>query len=438
MNNELERILGEVADGASRRTDDLPVAALRGRGVRRRRTRQATYGVVGVAAAFGVAFSATQVLPGGGLLGPAASPGSPTLDRPALLGACGSNVANLPVIDASYWIDMDPVNLRVAEAERLPLTMTLPNYGPSPLDLGESSRAYLMVVEDDVVVGFAWQSDDSTLPIVAAGESLELSGFAHAVRCVGGEGVPTGSPGARDALPPGDYETFAMIGRPGDEAATEWAFDMVGRRGTLTILDGGPATAPEPGETSAGPDLGELQAVEVNLPVCGEAIAGFQFPARVDVASSVPLEVTVGHTGEDENGEPFFFGDGYGDQLQVSLGAVNNIGDLASAREVDAAVVVARDGVVVAEMRWPAWSDVTWNVWPLTESRSFTPTEDWVDCASGEHTRVFKGEYEILGWRTIEVTAEDGSAGVLTVGYEPVTFTAYDFEDPDNPGPSND
>ena len=144
----------------------------------------------------------------------------------------------------------------------------------------------------------------------------------------------------------------------------------------------------------------------------------------------------VGARGEDADGVEEFFVEGYGDQLRVTFDHVNAIESWGESRELGAAVVIAHEGVVVAEMSWPEWSEVRWNGWPRGEGRSIGPVGDWVDCASGEHGQVPKGDYEILGWRTVEVTRPDGSTGAVTVGYPASAFTAYDFEDPDNPGPS--
>src|SRR5690554_127747 len=301
--------------------------------------------------------------------------------------------------------------------------MWLENFDSEPLELSPSALAYLMVVEDGVVVGFSWSSVVTPLPAVPGGESVELVGFDQVVRCVNAEPVPSGNPGAREPLPAGDYLTYAAIGSVAGEPALGWTFDMIGREGVLTIT----------GPGSAEPDLAQPSptAVDVTLPVCGEPIAGFEFPEGVHVDPAVPLEVTVGHTGIDDAGDETFYTDGYGDQLQVTLDFVNRIADWASARELDAGIVVARDGVVVAELDLPSWQDLEWTLWPLSESRSFSPTEDWVDCASGEHGQVPRGDYEILGWRSFEFTDADGASGSLTVGYEPVPFTAYDFEDPD-------
>lgn len=435
MNNELERILGEVADGASRRSTNLPVGELRGRGVRRRRTRQAGYSAVGVAAAFGLAFGAAQILPGPGLVGPASSLTEeplPTAGSKLPLGACGTDVTNMPTIDAQLSLRLDPINLEASVGTPPSLTMSLQNYG-STLDV-TGSEAWVAVAKDGVVVGFMWRSGREPLSELQESSFTELEDFSAAVRCAEGEIAPTGDADSREALPAGRYEIFAMLGPTAVSADAEWAFDLVGDHGTLTILPEG--EEPESRPTRSGTvDLG---AREVNLPQCGETIRVFGFPQGTDLSSAEPLEVTVGHTGEDESGDPFFYGDGYGDQLQVSISAINTLGNLQRARELEARAVVARDGIVVAELSWPEWHEVEWNMWPLNESRAFSPTTDWVDCATGEHGQVPKGDYEILGWRTIEIQDQDGSTGVWTLGYEPVPFTAYDFEDPDNPGPLND
>lgn len=444
MNNELERILGEVADDATRRSGNLPVDELRGRGVRRRRTRQAGYSVVGVAAAFGLAFGAAQILPDDGVVGPAVTPTAPlpTADSSLPLGACGSDVSNMPVIDANMSLEMAPVALRLAMGDLPRLTMALYNYGPGDLELEAGTVAYLMIVKDGAVVGLSKPSAGEPLPVVAEGEAEAITGFGPVFQCSPGEHLASDDSAlSRVHLPPGQYTTYAAFGKALTDTDPDWAFSFVGREGTLTVFEAGAGEVPDADasdEPSANPDNEKLAAVDVELPVCGEPIAGFEFPEGVHVDPEVPLEVTVGHTGIDDAGDETFYTDGYGDQLQVTLDFVNRVADWASARELDAGIVVARDGVVVAELDLPSWQDLEWTLWPLSESRSFSPTEDWVDCASGEHGQVPKGDYEILGWRTFEFTDADGASGSLTVGYEPVPFTAYDFEDPDNPGPGTD
>ncbi|MDQ2624115.1 MAG: hypothetical protein M3Y20_03020 [Actinomycetota bacterium] len=431
MNNELERILGEAADGASRRAGALPIDTLRGRGVRRRRTRQAGFSAMGVAAAFGLAFGAAQILPDGGTVGPAGTPtvNLPTADASIPLGACGSNVANMPTIDAQYWLRLNPRDLRAGYGETAPLTMTIENYGTA-LEVTETSVVYLAVAQDDVVVGFSWRSGDESVPPVAPEESLDLDGFDRLVLCEEGELVPTGNTGTREALPAGEYTTFAMLGRTDGDPAAEWAFDIVGDHGSLTILPEG-VEPTEPGSDALG-------AVDVALPVCGESTAGFAFPEGVHIDAAWPLEVTVGHTGEDESGEPFFYTDGYGDQLRVAMTTSNSFEDFDRGTVTDARTVVVRDGVVVAELTWEDWLPSSVAPAPLRESLQIIETFDWVECTDGEHSQVPKGDYEILGWQDVEWLRADGSTVSTTLAYAPIGFTAYDFEDADNPGPSND
>ncbi|NLF06262.1 MAG: hypothetical protein GX593_14860 [Actinomycetales bacterium] len=63
---------------------------------------------------------------------------------------------------------------------------------------------------------------------------------------------------------------------------------------------------------------------------------------------------------------------------------------------------------------------------------------DWVDCTTGEHVQVPKGEYELLGWQRLDWWGSDGRKETRTLALGPTPFTAYDFEDADNPGPSGD
>lgn len=431
MNNELERILGDVADDAAQRAGDIPVDALRTRGVRRRRARRAGFGAIGVAATFGLVLGTAQLLPDDGAPAPAApTTGWPTADPSLPLGACGSVATHLPITDSLLWLELSSNEVVAAVGAESPVAVTLQNYEGDPLDLSRGEGPWLFAVRDGVVVGFSWPTTPGADAVPGNGEYVhdDLGPF---VLCEPGEQRPSGDVAQRTPLPEGSYTIHSAITlRPDAERAEsefDWTFDLLGREGTLTVT--------EPGE--ALPDLPGPQpdAVAVELPTCGEPIDGFELPEGVRVADFPALEVVVGHTGQDEDGAEEFFGEGYGDQLQVLLDHVNEVEDWGESRELDAAVVIARDGVVVAEMGWPAWHDVRWQGWPRGESRSIGPVGDWVDCTSGEHGQVPKGDYEILGWRTVEVTRPDGSTGTLTIGYPATSFTAYDFEDPENAGP---
>ena len=430
MTNELERLLGDAADGASRRAGALPVDVLRGRGVRRRRTRHASFAAVGVAAAFGLAFGAAQILPDGGVVGPAVTPTAPlpTSDSSLPLGACGSDVSNMPTVDATMSLEMAPVNLRLAGGELPNLTMTFYNYGPGDLELEAGTVAYLMVVKDGVVVGLSKPTAGEPLPVVAEGKVGAVTGFGPVFQCSPGEHLARDDSALRRVLlPPGRYTTYAVLGKAPLEPEDAWVFGFVGREGTLTVIE--PGTAPEPGE---------LDAVDVTFPACGEPLDGFAFPAGTHVAESRPLKVTVGHTGEDETGEPFFYTDGYGDQLRVAMTTQNTFEDFERATVTEARSIVVRDGVVVAELTWEDWLPASIAPAPLRESLQIIEKFDWVDCADGEHGQVPKGDYEILGWQQVEWQRADGSTVTTTLGHAPVAFTAYDFEDADNPGPSGD
>src|SRR5690606_23761728 len=177
--NELERILGEVADGVSRRTDALPVDALRSRGVRRRRVRQASFSAVGVAAAFGLALGAAQVLPGEE---PPTAPALPSSDRSLPLGACGSIITSIPTVDASMSLDMAPLHLAAAPGDDLDLSMTVHHFGPGTLELDPATVPVLLVLREDVVVGWAWATDPDLSGVPTDGERT-FDGFGPAVLC---------------------------------------------------------------------------------------------------------------------------------------------------------------------------------------------------------------------------------------------------------------
>ncbi len=582
MNNELERILGEVADGASRQAGALSVDALRGRGARRRRTRQAGYSVVGVAAAFGLAFGAAQLLPDDGALEPAVTPTAPlpTANTSLPIGACGSVVTNMPTPDATVGLLQRPARVVAAQDEPLDLTISLSNYDSETQDWGAGESAVLLVVRDGVVVGWSWRAD-AALPTVGVDEIREISGFGPAVVCEQGALVPSGSADGLEPVPTGEYRTFAVLSTVNDDPAVRLTI-FPGDEGELTILEAG---------TDSGPRLSDYVIEDVDLPACGESIVGYEFPAGTllgtgdtlvvgadsdtttleveagwrntvaegaqtyanDLAGVVardgivvtyvraaatgggfPLELgenapfpvswtwlecegeneetilpageyellamrlmivedptgptrsvyvgyepvtfSIGESEDDsETSAPFVtlpvcgehiadftfpdgvvqnpdtliaaravhtdadgttYLDGYGDQLDIVVTYGGAPGDHQSVTVIEGGAVVARDGVVVAVMALDQYR----NIWigPNSTGAAFSldETSDWVDCASGEHTQVPKGEYELLGWHQLGWQTGERATLIETHALGPVPFTAYDFEDPDNPGHS--
>jgi len=312
MSNELERILGEVADGASRRAGALPVDALRGRGARRRRTRQASYGVVGVAAAFGLAFGAAQFLPDDGAVGPAVTPTSPlpTADTSLPLGACGSVVTNLPAIDGLVWLELTPTEVSAPAGQAPPVTVTVQNFDSEPLDLSGGDGPYLFAARDGVVVGFSWPSSlgHDTVP---GNDEYPRDDFGPFVVCEQGELRPTGEATDRTPLPVGTYGVHTAITlRPDAERNSSefnWAFDLVGREGTLTITD--PETAPVvwpelvPGAKTGACGSGEAFPI-FDTPIPLSLNLHDPFVAQgADVEIRATLTITDGRSRQDSVGD---------------------------------------------------------------------------------------------------------------------------------------
>jgi len=411
--NELERILGEVAEAASRGSGQLPLATLRARGVRRRRLRRAGYGAAGVAAVAGLALGANQLLPDSGLVAPAVSPSTTASPEPAPSTepgrgedtvVCGARLGSLPVVDSPHSLELSPPESSAARGAPLAGGVRLVNHEEREVTWAAATSAVVLLVRDDVVVGWSWREG----PVPSLADVVELTGFGPARGCELGD-LP-GSPAQGEPLPAGEYEAVPALVTP-VEAGVEL---VPGTGGSLAVTDQEPVVE-----------------VEVSLPACTEPVAGLTFPEGTLLAD-VPLEVVVGHTGEDHLGVTVFYDEGYGDQLRLTAGYRNRLEDWGTVREVEARFVVARDGVVVAEAT--VHDEATWHDWPRGEDRSLDQVWDWEDCATGEHTQVPKGEYEVLGYRVVEVERPDGTTARLTIGYEPVELLAYDYGDPDNPG----
>lgn len=410
--NELERILGEVADGVSRRTDALPVDALRSRGVRRRRARQASFSAVGVAAAFGLVLGAAQVLPGEE---PPTAPALPSGDRSLPLGACGSIITSIPTVDASMSLDMAPLHLAAAPGDDLDLSMTVHHFGPGTLELDPATVPVLLVLREDVVVGWAWATDPVLSGVPPDGERT-FDGFGPAVLCEQGELVPSldGAP-----LPEGSYRTFGVLSTPDPEAGL---VVFPGPEGSLRLSER-VTTLPDP------PSGYTLE--DVPLPACGEPVAGHEFPAGT-VLDPATVRVAPTHSGTDEDGNVVQYLDGYGDQLdlEIDLPAVDE-----NLTPGEGGAVVLRDGVVVATFSWDPYGGFATSRHTSRGPSQVLGVLDWVDCATGEHTQVPKGEYELLGWQRVEWWHSGGRKVTRTHAFGPTAFTVYDFEDPDNPGP---
>lgn len=392
--NELERILGEVADGVSRRTDALPVDALRSRGVRRRRARQASFSAVGVAAAFGLALGAAQVLPGEE---PPTAPALPSGDRSLPLGACGSIITSIPTVDASMSLDMAPLHLAAAPGDDLDLSMTVHHFGPGTLELDPATVPVLLVLREDVVVGWAWATDPDLSGVPTDGERT-FDGFGPAVLCEQGELVPNldGAP-----LPEGSYRTFGVLSTPDPEAGL---VVFPGPEGSLRLSER-VTTLPDP------PSGYTLE--DVPLPACGEPVAGHEFPAGTVLDPANELRV-----GEDS------------DTTFVRLEARWRVTGVEGRAFVnDVAGVVARDGVVVTYVRSSAQVDPRWVL--EGDQYPWETTWYWLDCETFAETTLPAGEYELLAMRMVELQQPDGTVRTVTIGYEPVTFTLEDTSLPD-------
>ena len=583
MNNELERILGEVAEGASRRAGSLPVDSLRDRGVRRRRARHTGFAAVGVAAAFGLVLGTVQLLPDLDSPRPAATE-LPTGDLSLPLGACGSVISSMPTVDASMSLDMGPLSLAAKQGEALDLTMTMFQHGPGDLEWEREPVPVLLVLRDDVVVGWSWP-EDAVVPSVPAGESGHVSGFGPAVVCEQGELVPGGTADDAAPLPEGTYQTYGVLSTLEDDpevgltvfpgpggtlrmgetnavmrdasvyraedvdlpacgepiAGYEFPDETIrDARNTLRVSeesdtavlraqagwtnaqvddaiiraddfagviarDGVVVTYVRSGSLGDGPWLaggedvpldvtwywldcetfdeiflpvGEYEllamrlvtvqepdgsrrvitigydpvpfaltatsdreasvAPAVELPVCAEPTAGFSFPAGVDDGPAPEVRVQPTHTGTDELGDEEQFFEGYGDQLEVEGEYTDRTGEAVSVTPVDGGAVVVHDGVVVAELSWDGQHGFA--VGRAGDRGPFIVggVHNWIDCATGEHVQVPKGEYQLLGWQRLDWWGPDGRKVTRTHVLGPTAFTAYDFEDPDNPGPGTD
>lgn len=405
MSFDLSRALHEAADRATGAREPLPAAPVLGR-IRRRRTIRTT-----TASAVGAAAVGAVVLGGLQLAGHDDPPPPATTPTPSVTGstvACGTVMAEVPRLDVtglearSALLLPDDVDEAIGEyavGAPVPVSTTVRRPGGPDAD-GLETQLTLVAAADGVVVGVV-DPDGSAVGPPATEEIAGPDGPVEVTQEWHSSLVACGSDGPRSTpLEAGSYTLY----------------------GVVTVLDDGSGTA-VPGALLTGPHPITLLAQATSaLPVCGgETSTLAATPGPVVGTTSLQVGVTDAGTGE-------FLPEGYGDVVQVALALVNDSDAARSLQREGIRAVLARDGVVVAEAELGRGSGTADDVdaGGLVRVSGSLRAES---CTDGEYLGA--GDYTL--WAASEVTV-DGE-GTTTVVHEPVPFTIFELEDPDNPGP---
>lgn len=406
MSFDLSRALHEAADRATEARVPLPAAPVLGRIHRRRAVRTTTASAVGAAAVGAVVFGGLQLAGYDDAPPPPATTPTPSVTGSAV--ACGTVLAEVPRLDVTGLEarstlllpeDTDEAIGEYAVGAPVPVSTTVRRPSGPEAD-GLETRLTLVAAADGVVVGVVdpdgpAAGDPSTEAIAGPDGPVEVTQEWRSSLVACGPDGPRSTP-----LEAGSYTLYGVVTVPDD--------------GSRPAVPGALLTGPHP--------ITLLARATSALPTCGEATDGLVATAGA-VVGTTSVQVGVTDVDTEEFGP-----EGYGDVVQVALGLVNDSDAARSLQRGGIRAVLARDGLVVAEAELSRGGSAAEDVdaGGLVRVSGSLRAQS---CTDGEHLGA--GEYTL--WAASDVTV-DGAEPTSLV-HEPVSFTIFELEDPDNPGP---